>query len=247
MREQEGSVETDPLDAFRVELVAAARRQANRRRMHRRVVTATLPLIVLLALAGGVSALTDFSTGVPPIDDLLDREAPSLVGEPGPGGATEPLAVPTNDGVAQAVAYLSSKGTICQAEAREPRSGGAPVGGAGGCFPAADLADRLNSDGVVWSGLATGPARRVYSGYADGDVTSIRVLGLAAATDVKMTRPWTPGVPDGKALRLFVIVDETDIDVGDDGVQAGEHSKLPMEYPKLEVTRSDGRQVVTPP
>jgi hypothetical protein len=237
-------IESDPLGALRAELVGAARRQAVRRSRRRRVVAAATALLTLLAATAGAAALSEFSTGVPTIDRLLDVEGGSLVGEPGPGGATEPLSVPTNDGTAQALAYLSRDGTICHVEAEaHPRIDGAVRGGGGGCYQAADLAAKLDREGIVWSASTLGPDRRVFSGYADGDVDRIRVLDDPQAADVQLTKPWTPKMPDAEALRFFVIVDERDIDVGDDGLQPDELHLVQAEFPPIEATYSDGHRI----
>jgi hypothetical protein len=235
-------VETDALGALRHELVGAARRQATRRRKRRRTAAIGAALLALLAVAAGASALNEFSTGVPVVDDLLDVEGGSLFPQPVPGGATEPLAVPTNDGTAHALAFLSRAGTVCHVEAeRHPRIEGSVRGGGGGCWLAADLARRLDRKGVVWSASSHGPERQTYNGYADGDVTRMRVLGEAAGAEVRMTKPWTPHTEGGRALRFFVVIDERDIDVGDDGVQLDEGHLIMRPTPQVEVTYADGR------
>jgi hypothetical protein len=235
-------VETDALGALRHELVGAARRQVARRRKRRRTAAIGAALLALLAVAAGASALNEFSTGVPVVDDLLDVEGGSLFPEPVPGGATEPIPVTTNDGTAQAVAFLGNDGRVCHVEAeRHPRIEGSVRGGGGGCWPAADLARKLDRKGVVWSGSSHGPERQTYTGYADGDVTSIRVLGEAAGAEVRMTKRWTPRTEGGQALRLVVVVDERDIDVGGDGVQQDEIDLIMAPTPAFEVTYADGR------
>lgn len=240
-------VESDPLGALRLELVGAARRQMARRRKRRRNVSIGAALLALLAVAAGASALNEFSTGVPAVDDLLAVEAPSLMDEPA-GDATEPLPVPTNDGTAQSVAYLSRDGTICQVEAeRHPRIEGSVRGGGGGCLPAADMARLLDRNGVRWAGSSHGAERRIYHGFADGDVERIRVLDEAADAEVRITKPWTPSTEGGQALRLFVVIDERDIDVGGDGVQEDEIGLISTPIPTLEVTYADGRTEKIPP
>jgi hypothetical protein len=235
-------VETDALGALRLELVAAARRQATRRHKRRRIAAMGAALLALLAVAAGASALNEFSTGVPVVDDLLDVEGGSLFPEPVPNGATESIPVPTNDGTAHALAFLTKAGTICHVEAeRHPRIEGSVRGGGGGCWLAADLARRLDRRGVVWSGSSHGPERQTYNGYADGDVTSMRVLGEAAGAEVRMTKPWTPRTEGGEALRFVVVIDERDIDVGDDGVQIDEANLIMRPTPAIEVTYADGR------
>lgn len=259
-------IETDPLDAIRAELVRAARRQSARRRARRQMIGIAAAVLALLAATAGASALSGFTTGIPMVDELLDNTSrptvdaqqppggtgapgnvPSAPGpdlRPGPGGATEPLAVPTGDGVAQAVAYVSRDGTICNATAEpHPRIEGEVRGGAGGCYVPANLARKLERHGIAWSGVAAGPERRVFDGYADADVRSIRVIGADTDVEVQLTEPWTPDVPSADALRFFVIVDEADIDVGGDGVQPDDMPLIPMDFPAVEVTHGDGRSV----
>jgi hypothetical protein len=115
-------------------------------------------------------------------------------------------------------------------------------GGGGGCWLAADLARKLDRRGVVWSGSSHGPERQTYNGYADGDVTSMRVLGEAAGAEVRMTKPWRPRTEGAEALRFFVVIDERDIDVGDDGVQLDEADLIMRPLPAIEVTYADGRR-----
>jgi hypothetical protein len=234
-------VQSDPIGALRLELVDAARRQVARRRKRRRTATIGAALLALLAVAAGASALSEFSTGVPAVDDLLEVEAPSLMDEP-TGDATEPLPVPTNDGTAHSVAFLSREGTVCQVEAeRHPRIEGSVRGGGGGCLPAADMARMLDRHGVRWAGSSLGADRRVFHGFADGDIERIRVPGEAASAEVRITEPWTPRTEGGQALRLFVVIDERDIDVGGDGLQVDEQDLIPMGMPTIEVTYADGR------
>jgi hypothetical protein len=233
-------VESDPLGALRLELVGAARRQAARRRKRQRYVTIASVLVALLAVAAGASALNEFGTGVPVVDKLLDVER-SPLGQPA-GDATEPLPVPTNEGTAQAVAYLSKDGRICHAEAQQhPRFEGSVRGGGGGCRRAADLARELDRNRVVWSAWTEGAERRVFSGYADGDVDGVRVLGEMAGAEVRITEPWTPRVDGAQELRFFVVIDERDIDVGNDGVQLHEMDLIQSFFPPVELTYADGR------
>jgi hypothetical protein len=223
-------VESDPLAALRAELVGAARRQLRRRRRRRRTLVATGAILGLLAATAGAGALTGFSTGVPVVDELLAVEGGSLVGEPGPGGATEPLPVPTyGGGTAQAVAYLSKDGTVCHVQAeRHPSIEGSVRGGGGGCWLAADLARRLDRRGIQWSGSSHGTDMRVFGGYADGDVVDIRVLGEAAGAEVRMTKPWRPRIAGGEPLRLFVVIDRRYIE------------PITHAHPTIEVIYRDG-------
>jgi hypothetical protein len=55
-----------------------------------------------------------------------------------------------------------------------------------------------------------------------------------------MTPPWTPEAPGARALRLVVVIDDADIEVGGDGVQEGELHLVQTGFPKLELTYADG-------
>jgi hypothetical protein len=135
------------------------------------------------------------------------------------------------DGSYQMVAYLTQGGQVRIAFA-EPHRGGVRGGGAGG-WTAADLARRLQRRGPDLHGSTHGPEQRVFYGYADGAVRSVRVKGEGNWT-VKMSEPWTPEVAGARPLRLLVVIDDRDIDVGDDGVQTDEmHALMPL-TPELE-------------
>ena len=241
-------VEGDPLEALRSELVAAGRRRVSRRRRGRRTAVVTGMLVGLLALTAGAGALINFSTGVPAVDTLLEIESPDSPGgsgrdiRPGPGQAAQPLQVPTGDGTANAVAYLARDGTICHATAD-----GSARGSTGGCWRVADLVRALDRRKVVWNGLAAGADNRVFDGYADGDVAAIRVADGGDSITVKLSPPWTPRTAGAEPMRHFVVIDEADLDVGDDGVQTDETHLIAPPFPPLVVTLSDGTTRRTEP
>ncbi len=87
-------------------------------------------------------------------------------------------------------------------------------------------------------------AHRIYVGFAATNVRDIRVFAgdrqLASAT---LTDPWTPAAPGAQPLRFWVAVDETDIDVGGDGVQMDERDLLPVAPPRIEATTSAGKVI----
>jgi hypothetical protein len=227
-------VDQDAIAALRGELVSAAGRGIARRRRRRRAATALGAAVVLLALAAAAAAVANLSTGVSVIDELLDVEQ----GYGGPGGlpagrGTEPVDVRMGDGVYQFVAYLNRRGEVVTAYA-EPHRGGVRGGGSGGGPRAADLARTLERRGAVLHGSAHGPQQRVWWGYADGSVESVRVSAPAGEWVVKMSPPWRPPATGARPLRLLVVVDEADIDVGGDGVQMDEMDKLMQSMPELE-------------
>ena len=74
----------------------------------------------------------------------------------------------------------------------------------------------------------------VPSSASDGSVESIRVANRGGDWLGKMSPPWTPPVQGARPLRLLVVIDDQDIDVGGDGVQDSELAKLTRELPNLE-------------
>ena len=226
-------VETDALGALRDELVRAAARRASKRRPARRATLAIALAGGLLAAGGATAALTDFGTGVPAVDELLAIE--QGYGRPGglpAGDATQPITVEMGDGAYEMVAFLNRRGEVSIAYA-EPHRGGVRGGGSGGGLPAADLGRRLERRGTLLSGSSHGPDQRVHWGFADGEVQSVRVKG-EGDWEVRMSPPWTPKAEGARSLRLLVVIDERDVDVGDDGLQPDELGLVSGAMPELE-------------
>jgi hypothetical protein len=243
------STSPDPLQRIRHELVAAAARANRRRRRKQRILLfAVLPLVLLTASAGA-AAVGGFTTGVAPVDRLLETEGQADDGtdpRPGPVSASEPLRLPdAADGTGAAeVAYLSRDGRVCKAQADFRRSDNAPRGtSGGGCYSPRDLARTLSRKKAICCGSSNGPDRRIYDGFAAGEVVALRFYMEDGATfDARLTPEWTPDVPGGEPLRIFVAVDERDIDVGADGVQPDELDLLHQRY-RVEGELRDGRTV----
>jgi hypothetical protein len=238
----------DPLTRIRGELVAAAAR-ANRRRRHRRVLALVAVPVVLLAGTAGAVTVAQFSTGVAAVDELLlgDGRSPSEM-EPGPGGASEPLPLPAGRGGrdAAAVAFVNRAGQICSAKGEFRRWDGAPRGtdGGGDCREPAQLARELDAKTAICCGLMASPEHRIYDGLAAGEVVSLRFLAAGQdPIEATLTPPWKPDVPGAEPLRVFVAVNERNIDVGDDGVQMDEGNLLIEERYRVEATLRDGRTV----
>lgn len=245
-----GGTGVDPLERIRRDLVAAAARRRDRTRRRRLALLVAVP-VLLVAGTAGAAAVGDFSTGVPAIDGLLAVEGGEerpFGGDvrPGPGGASEPLSLPAGpDGRdAAAVAYLSRDGLVCKARGDFRRWDGSPRGSYGGCLPPAYLARMLSRRTVYCCGSEHGPDRRIYDGLAAGDVVALHLLMDDGATvEAKLTPPWTPAAPGAEPLRLFVAVDERDIDVGGDGVQLDEGDSI-MRFPdRIEAELNNGRTV----
>jgi hypothetical protein len=193
-----------------------------------------------------------YSTGVPEVDILLEREARhpgpgELDRRPGPGGAAEPLDMPGVDRPATAVVYASRSGQICHASAQpHPRIAGDVRGSFSGCWDRADLAARLERRLLIQDGSTSGPERSVFDGYAAAEVESIRVLDERGDFRVQLSAPWTPALAGAEPLRHFVIVNETDVDVGGDGVQIDEAPLIMRPFPEVELTLADGAKVTIP-
>jgi len=220
---------------------AAGTRSARRRR-GRRAAIAVAIVIGLVAATAGAAELTGFTTGVPAVDELLDREAPSpapggtprLDIRPGPGPASEPLSVPEGDHMVATVAYLTRDGNICTASADRHRGG--VRGGYGGCSGAVeDVNRRVARRGGMWAGSALGFDSRTNTFLVDGDVESVRVLGAGDWT-VKMTPPWTAQAQGARPLRLLVVIDAADIG----GDRSGDLPPEAYDQPSLELTYGDG-------
>jgi hypothetical protein len=238
----------DPLTRIRSELVAAAARTNRRRRRRRVLALVALPVVLLAGTAGAVT-VAQFSTGVAAVDELLlgDGRSPSVL-TPGPGGASEPLPLPAGPGGRDAavVAFVNRAGQVCSAKGEFRRWDGAPRGtdGGGGCREPEQLARELDAETAICCGLVASPEHRIYDGLADGDVVSLRFIWAGQdPVDARLTPLWTPDVPGAEPLRLFVAVNERDIEVGDDGVQTDEVQPLTGERYRVEATLRGGRTV----
>lgn len=242
----------DPLRRIRHELVAAAAR-ANRRRLRKQrvLVFAVLPVLLLTASAGA-AAVGGFTTGVAAIDRLLETEGQGNDGIDPPQGAisaSDPLRLPdAADGTgAGEVAYVSRDGRVCKAQGDFRRGDNAPRGtSGGGCYAPSNLASTLSKRTAICCESSNSTDRRIYDGFAAGEVVALRFhMEDGATLDAKLTPEWTPEAPGAEPLRLFVAVDERDIDVGANG--AVQPDELNLRY-RVEAELRDGRtvQIQTP-
>ncbi len=219
-------VETDALASLRDELMRAASRRASRRRPARRIAIVVAIVVGLLAATAATAALTDFTTGVPVVDELVGIEK-LPTNRPGPGDASEPLAVTMGDGTYRVVAYLARDGGVCIVSAERHRGG--VRGGFGGCPPLEVVNRQVARGGAAWFGSSHGPKERTYQLIVAGDVESVRPLG-EGDWKVLMTPPWTPEAPGARPLRLAVAIDDEDIDFDID------HGA----FPRLQLVYADG-------
>jgi hypothetical protein len=241
------TTQADPLRRVRRELVMAAARANHRRRRRRILLLVVLPVLLLAASAGG-AAVGGLGTGVPAVDRLLSTDGSHDGTDPSPasGDASEPLALPNAPDGKQAavVAYVSRDGRICEVEADLRRRDDAPRGSDGGpCFTTAELSRILSVRRALCCASSHAPERRIYHGLVAGDVIALRFRREDGTRfDARLTPAWTPDLPGAEPLRLFVAVDERDIDVGGDGVQPGEAAALMPRY-RVEAKLRDGRSV----
>jgi hypothetical protein len=242
-------VDHDALAALRAELTMAAGRRIRRRRSRRRTVGIAVLIALLLAATAATAGLTNFSTGVPAVDELVGidhglRPPPGLPAmadrRPGPGPGTEPLLVRMGDGRYKTVAYLSRDGAVCIASAQRHR--GSVRGMSGGCLPVESVNRRVARWGAVWGASTIGLDERTFDVLVSGAVKSVRPLG-DGDWRVLMTKPWTPKAKNGRSLRLVVVIDERDYGNPDDGFQMEEQKLLPrnsLMLPTLRLTYRDG-------
>lgn len=203
-------VETDALAGLREELMRAAQRRASRRRPAWRALVIAALVGALLAATAATAALTDFSTGVPVVDELMGIESgPDEHLRPSPGDASRALLVPMGDGVYRTVAYLARDDGVCVVSAERHRGG--VRGGFGGCPPLGDVYRQIERRGASWHGSSGGPDSRTYELLVAGEVSEIRPLGHGDRR-ILMTPPWRPEAPGARPLRLAVAIDEEDID-----------------------------------
>ena len=206
-------IEGDALAALREELTSAAARRVVARRARRRALTLAAITAALLAVAGGAVAVSKFSTGIDPVDRLLDVDNYGGSALPA-GGATDPLRVRIGDGTYQLGAYLNRRGEVSIASA-ELHDGSVRGSSSGGGYRPAGLAARLERRGTLLQGGAHGLDSRVFWGYADGAVESVRVTSPPGEWVVKMSPPWKPAAAGARPLRLLVVIDERDTDQAD--------------------------------
>ena len=221
-------IEGDALAGLREELMRAATQRAARRRPARRAVIVAAVVIGLLAATAATAALTNFTTGVPVVDELAGIESgPSVELRPGPGDASEALSVPIGDGVYKTVAYLSRDGGVCIVSAERHRGG--VRGSFGGCPPLGSIYRQIERKGASWHGSSHGADSRTYELLVAGEVSEIRPRGKGDWR-ILMTPPWTPEAPGARPLRLAVAIDDEDIDLDID------HGA----FPRLELVYADG-------
>jgi hypothetical protein len=199
-----------------------------RRRPARRAAIVAAVVIGLLAATAATAALTNFTTGVPVVDELAGIESgPSVELRPGPGDASEALSVPIGDGVYKTVAYLARDGGVCIVSAERHRGG--VRGSFGGCPPLGSIYRQIERKGASWHGSSHGADSRIYELLVAGEVNEIRPLGKGDWR-ILMTPPWTPEAPGARPLRLAVAIDDEDIDLDSD------HGA----FPRLELVYADG-------
>ena len=218
-------VDTDPLRAIRIELVAAANRRLKARRRLRRATTIAASLFGILTVAGGAMAVSNVTTGVPAIDRLLqsvsDDSADSTTGrsspskpnyEPLPGGVTPPVEVHLGEAkAAVAIGYQSQHGTLCTALAEDRTAPPGEPKGTGGCLRRALLAKALRESPVRIVGVSgIGASSLLVHGFARGEVEAMGLTPRSGQIAAALTDAWTPPRWQGDPLRAFFAVVDGD-------------------------------------
>lgn len=245
MIEDQGSLDADPIDAIRGQLLGAAQSrsiQLRRRRQRRPLLAAALSTFAL-ATGTAVAAVGGLSTGVPAIDRLLRVEGPSTGNLVDPGGSTGPIRLPLGSDSLSIVAYATTSSDVCVAQGVDrPGGGGQAEGGFGGCFLARSIAESLQSEGVVWATATTIGDHRLFVGYVDAAVADVRVRNAAFPTAVRMTSPWAP--PGERPIRLLAIYDRAPgIAKENDDPRDDDISQLLIHNPEVEALDETGRPI----
>jgi hypothetical protein len=182
-------------------------RRARPRRPRRRLLLAAAALIGILVVAGSAIALGGGSTGIPAIDDLLDRTSrphepgqPATGVQPVPGSLSPPLEFDLDGKPLVAVGFQNrSQGMICSAlvSTAERRYGGV------GCLSQRILRDALaERPAHVFAGGGSG-ARRAIHGFARADVVGVSLHDGQGIGRIELSEPWKPEPWEGEPIRFF--------------------------------------------
>lgn len=255
-------IETDALGAIRLELIGAARRRAAARRRRRQMVATVATGLTMLVAVTAVSAVSDWSTGIPVIDRALSLEhgeqqiagsptdanfaaaPPGVDIRPAPGGTSDPLDLPWPDGSlgAKGVGFLSMAGEVCVALASDPhRHAVAQARAKTGCISPHAIADKLTDQPAFITHVTVGDPTIVI-GYAAEDVQAVHVDGPGGTFESQLTKLWTPNTPEAETMRIFAAVG--DLELGADGISPEESDPF-MDFRNyaIDVLLEDGRRV----
>jgi hypothetical protein len=191
-----------------------ARRHAkpSERAARRRLLLVAAALLAVFAIAGSAIAISGSMTGIPAIDDLLDRtSSPSVGVEPGapspavrpvPGTLSEPLSFEHDGKTLTAIGFRSEAGMICSALVDSAATPEKPVGGVG-CLSARLLPDELARSPLhIFAG--GGHETRDILGFARADVVAVTRVDGGGAGTIALSEPWKPW--DGEPIRFFYSV-----------------------------------------
>lgn len=169
---------------------------------------------VLLILSTGAIAVTNVSTGVSAIDELLDRATGSTPdGDDSPArrfvpadaeSTSAPYDVLLPDGTtATAVAYRTARDEICTAlAAKEPNPSPSATSGGLGCLGGRLLERALEQAPARAIGVASGgEGVLAISGFARSDVEAITARAAGAEASAQMSPTWKPS--PATTLRTF--------------------------------------------
>jgi hypothetical protein len=215
-----------------------------RRDTRRRALLLVAALLGVLVVAGSAIAISGSSTGIPAIDDLLDKasrpalEAPPFAPgrdvRPVPGSISAPLAF-DSDGIRfTAVGFRSRNGMICSAQVDSAATPERPTGGVG-CLSERLLRKALDDSPVhVFAG--GGGAHQAFQGFARADVVGLALADAGAHGNVGLSEPWKPEPWAGEPIRFFyAIVPATEAE--------GSNDAAPWHVLPLKATMANGDSV----
>lgn len=197
------------------DVVRRARRiSAPPRRWTRPRAVLAVALFGAFAVAGSAIALSTTSTGVPPIDELLDRasrpperaapNAPQVDVRPSAGSVSEPLSFASDGTRFTAVGFRSQQGAICSALVESEATPDRVQGGVG-CLAEPLLRRALETSSVhVFAGGGGGEGhQRSVQGFARADVVSVSLVDGNSSSGVGLSEPWKPEPWVGGPIRFF--------------------------------------------
>jgi hypothetical protein len=200
------------LDGARQDLLGSARGGAARaarrpRARRRRTVSVAVTSLLALGVAGaGASALVTGTTGVPAVDRLLgihEQNRPGGGLQPDPAGGSSSVEISTRDGQRfVSTSYVSKDGRICTVitDVEPGRPGG------GGCAAPSAIADSLERDGGLVTGVVANGGEALLTGFVRSDVVEIEALGPDGNVKTEVGSEWPLRTLGTGSLKPFLAV-----------------------------------------
>lgn len=199
---------------------------ARRPRWARHRVAIVAALLGAVAVAGSAIAISGTSTGIPAIDEMLDRtrqgpfeaatpDSPRTEIRPVPGSLSEPVSFDSAGTRFTAIGFRSEQGGICAALVAPEAELDRPQGGVGCLNPR--LLRRALEDSplhIFAGGGGGGGTQQRVQGFARADVVTVSLEGGESSSSIALSEPWKPEPWDGEPIRFFYTL--TDAPEGDD-------------------------------